>query len=311
MPTTPTEDASIKSAQADNFDRLNEVVAGTAFDRHLRFLNFGYRPAPGEDPAGPRLGFAFPNKDSAQLLFQTIGDVPLAGARLVEVGCGRGGNLWLARRYLGPAEVVGVDIAAGSIRYCAEANPGPGACFVVGDAEELPLAAATADVVLSIESGATYPDIERFFAEVARLLRPGGTFCYADIVHHELVEPYVGLLASLGLEPLVQRDITANVTAARDERAARQQLAFAAADDADRATMAEFSGTTDSVLYHQFADGDHRYVLGRFRRTEAPPVGPLRLTDEQRTLARATATIAVDALTMSSAGTDRREVDRA
>ena len=84
-----------------------------------------------------------------------------------------------------------------------------------------------------------------------------------------------------------------------------------AADDADRATMAEFSGTTDSVLYHQFADGDHRYVLGRFRRTEAPPVGPLRLTDEQRTLARATATIAVDALTMSSAGTDRREVDRA
>ena len=68
--------------------------------------------------------------------------------------------------------------------------------------------------------------------------------------------------------------------------------------------MAEFSGVSGSVLYNEFARGDHRYVLLQFTRADGPdplPVGPL-LDDEQRALARATSTIAVDALSTRPGG---------
>lgn len=294
-------DREIKAAQADNFDSLNEVVADTAFDRHLRFLNFGYRPLPGEDPKGPKLGFAFPNKDSAQLLFQTIGDTSLEGARLVEVGCGRGGNIWLIRRHHQVELAVGLDIAAGSVARCAQTNPEPEAQFLVGDAECLPLGSQQADAVLSIETGATYPDIERFFRGAVRILRPGGHLLYADIVHHQIVPRHVAMLERLGMELVEQRDISANVKAARDDRAERQALAFAKASDDDKATMAEFSGLTDSVLYNVFATGEHRYVIIRMRRaTVVDPPAERILTPDERALARVTSEIALETLTMSS-----------
>ena len=300
MRAEPT-DLDIKSAQAENFDHLNDIVAGTSFDRHLRFLNFGYRPAEGEAAVGPKLGFAFPNKDSAQLLFQTIGDTDLTGGRVVEIGCGRGGNLWLLRRHFGPALVVGLDIAPGSVQYCAQTNPEPEAQFLVGDAEQVGLGSSATDVVLSVETGATYPDIERFFREAVRILTPGGHFLYADIVNHQLVDRYVALLEQLGMTCIEQRDISDNVVAARNDRAARQQLAFAAASEEDQGTMAEFSGRTGSVLYEEFASGAHRYVILRFRKDHSPEPPPDRfLDDSEQALARATSTIAVEALSTGS-----------
>ena len=37
------DDAALKALQAGNFDNLNQVVADSPFDRHMRFFNFGYR----------------------------------------------------------------------------------------------------------------------------------------------------------------------------------------------------------------------------------------------------------------------------
>ncbi len=300
--SSPPADHDIKVAQAENFDNLNAIVAETAFDRHLRFLNFGYRVLPGEESCGPKLGFAFPNKDSAQLLFQTIGDTSLDGAQLVEVGCGRGGNLWLIGRHHAVDQAVGIDIAAGSVAHCAQTNPEPHLQFLVGDAEQLPLADACADAVLSVETGATYPDIEQFFREAVRVLRPGGHLLYADIVHHEIVPRHVALLERLGMEVIEQRDISANVVAARNDRAERQALAFAKASPEDQTTMAEFSGLTGSVLYNEFAGGVHRYVIIRLRRDRVvePPADRI-LTPHERALARVTSEIAVETLTMASA----------
>lgn len=120
-----TGDAALKASQAANFDNLNEVVADSKFDRHLRFFNFGYRPLGDEEPVGPRLGPGFPNQDSAQLLFQVIGPTDLTGARVVEVGCGRGGNLWLLRRHFGTAEVIGPTSRSSRWRSAAGPCPSP------------------------------------------------------------------------------------------------------------------------------------------------------------------------------------------
>jgi ubiquinone/menaquinone biosynthesis C-methylase UbiE len=49
--------------------------------------------------------------------------------------------------------------------------------FVQGDAQNMPFPDQSLDAVVNVEASHIYPDFERFVDEVARLLRPGGTFC--------------------------------------------------------------------------------------------------------------------------------------
>jgi SAM-dependent methyltransferase len=267
------DDATLKALQADNFDNLNEVVADSPFDRHMRFFNFGYRPVGDEEPVGPRLGAGFPNQDSAQLLFQLIGNTPMAGREVLEIGCGRGGNLWLVDRYFEPARVTGMDIAYRSVAYCRGAMPGADRQFAVADAERVPMGDHTADVILSVETSCTYPRIEDFFRNVARILRPGGSFLYTDLMRADLVEPFKGALGALGLEVVHERDITPNVSASRDARAARQKLAYGSRPEGDEKTMLEYVGESGSELYDLLTSGTGRYMLFRFEKAadvEAP-----------------------------------------
>ncbi|MEZ5178617.1 MAG: methyltransferase domain-containing protein [Acidimicrobiales bacterium] len=294
-------DAALKASQAANFDNLNEVVADSKFDRHLRFFNFGYRPLGDDEPVGPRLGPGFPNQDSAQLLFQVIGPTDLTGARVVEVGCGRGGNLWLLRRHYGTAAVVGADIAYKSVAFCRRSMPEDDAQFVVADAERVPLGSGIADAVVSVETSCTYPDIEWFFRDVARMVKVGGHFLYTDLLLTALVDPFVAVLEQLGFELEHRRDITANVCASRDARAARQKLAFGETPDADEVTMAEFVGREGSRLYDSLTDGEHQYTILRFRKAASvePPAERL-LAEPIAALVREQAQLAVELLTIPS-----------
>ncbi len=304
MKAADLDDAALKAGQAENFDNLNDVVAGSPFDRHLRFFNFGYRPLEGQPVAGPHLSVAFPNRDSAQLLFEVVGGTDLTGARVAEIGCGRGGNLWLLRRYYGTAQVVGVDIAYKSMAFCRASMPDDDASFIHGDAEQVPLGAGWADAVVSVETSCTYPDIESFFRNVARVLKVGGHFLYTDLIDHELLQPFIDVLTTLGLELIELRDITANVSASRDARAERQKLAFVAnAEEAgDATTMSEFVGQSGSRLYDYLQGIDRGYQILRFRKVAdvEPPEGPI-LSEAQRALVREHAGDAVDLLTIPSA----------
>lgn len=300
---TDVHDAALKARQAGNFDDLNGVVAGSPFDRHTRFFNFGYRPLSGEVPVGPALGPAFPNRDSAQLLFQLVGDVDLAGRDITEIGCGRGGNLWLLRRSFEPGRLVGLDIAFLSIAHC-RASAGADEHHVVADAERVPLADRSTDVVLSVETSCTYPRIEGFFREVARVLRHGGGLLYTDLIRADLVPAFIDVLSELGLELIHRRDITANVAASRDARAERQRLAFGSRPDVDDATMGEFVGQDGSRLHTFLNDGEHRYVILRFRkdRQVEPPAADL-LSQPHQDLVRSEARLAAELLTIPSRST--------
>lgn len=278
------DDAELKGRHARNFDDLNDAFAGEPFDAHLRFLNFGYRPLGSEGRVGPRLGAAFPNRDSAQLLFQVIGDAEIAGRDVVEIGCGRGGNLWLLRRTHEPASVTGVDLSARCIAFARRSmNEDPGARFVVGDAEDVPLDADSADIVLSVETSCTYPRIEAFFREVRRLLLPSGRFLWTDLVPVSLVDPHLRVLGSLGFEIDHRRDITENVLAARTARAARQRKAFGDRPIDDLPAVAEFVGDEGSEFHRALRDGTHRYLLFRLTLTDDGPApdGDLFTAEEQ------------------------------
>jgi ubiquinone/menaquinone biosynthesis C-methylase UbiE len=53
--------------------------------------------------------------------------------------------------------------------------------FVQGNAENLPFPGQSFDAVMNVQASLSYPSLPRFLAEVARILRPGGHFLYADL----------------------------------------------------------------------------------------------------------------------------------
>jgi len=97
-----------------------------------------------------------------------------AGERVLDVACGHGiASLAAARRF---AEVTGIDYVPALVeraRQRAESDRLP-VRFEVADAERLPFADASFDVVISTVGVMFAPDQARAAAELLRVCRPGG-----------------------------------------------------------------------------------------------------------------------------------------
>ena len=111
----------------------------------------------------------------------------LSGKQVLEVSCGHGGGASYLVRTLHPASYTGLDLNPAGIGFCRKRHNLPGLDFVEGDAENLPFANQSFDVVINVEASHCYPHLPRFFAEVARALRPGGHFVYTDLRDREAI----------------------------------------------------------------------------------------------------------------------------
>jgi SAM-dependent methyltransferase len=115
-----------------------------------------------------------------------IFDLLRPGETVVEVGSGAGFDAVLAARQVGPAgRVIGVDMTPAMLEK-ARANAAllglAQVEFRQGYMEELPIEAASADVVISNGVLNLSPNKEAVCAEIARVLKPGGRIQMADIV---------------------------------------------------------------------------------------------------------------------------------
>lgn len=113
------------------------------------------------------------------------------GATVLDLGCGAGTDLLIAAQMVGPAgRVIGVDMTASMLtRARASAN-----AMEIGNVElheslieSLPIADASVDLVISNGVIDLVPDKDAVFAEIDRVLRPGGRLQVADVVIHEEV----------------------------------------------------------------------------------------------------------------------------
>ena len=112
------------------------------------------------------------------------------GQVVLDLGAGAGIDLLLAAKKVGPAgRAIGVDMTDEMIAR-AEANIAAAGLANAevrkGLIEELPVADASVDWVISNCVINLSPEKERVFAEIARVLRPGGTMLVSDIVAEEI-----------------------------------------------------------------------------------------------------------------------------
>ena len=181
----------------------------------LLFLSYGYE----EDPpmALPLAASDEPNRACIQLYHRTATQVDLSGKRVLEVSCGHGGGASYLMRTLHPASYTGLDLNPAAIAFCRKTHNLAGLDFVQGDAENLPFADESFDALINIEASHSYPRFPRFLAEVARVLRPGGHFLYADLRPRVCIAEWEAALADAPMRLLSQREINAEVLRGMDE----------------------------------------------------------------------------------------------
>jgi ubiquinone/menaquinone biosynthesis C-methylase UbiE len=175
----------------------------------LLFLNYGYE----EDPpmALPLAAPDEPDRFCIQLYHRTATQADLSGKRVLEVSCGHGGGASYLMRTLHPASYTGLDLNPAGIAFCRKKHKLASLDFVRGDAENLPFDNESFDAVINIEASHGYPRFPRFLAEVARVLRPGGHFLYADIRPRISIAEWEAALADAPMRMLAQREINAEV----------------------------------------------------------------------------------------------------
>ena len=104
--------------------------------------------------------------------------VPESRGVTLDLGCGEGR---LARELLRRGHrVIGVDASPTLVRLAASADPDGD--YRVADAENLPFAAASVDLVVAFMTLQDIDDAAAAIRESSRVLSPGGQFC-AAVVH--------------------------------------------------------------------------------------------------------------------------------
>jgi SAM-dependent methyltransferase len=224
------------------------------------FLNYGYEENP---PMSLSLTAADePDRFPIQLYHRTATQVDLAGKDVLEVSCGHGGGASYLMRTLHPATYTGLDLNTVGIEFCRERHTLSGLNFVQGNAESLPFPDRSFDAVVNVEAAINYQDVPRFFAEVERVLRPGGRFLYADIRYADEIAAWEADLAKIPMRRLSERNINAEVMRGLEKNRFVGQITRRLPNIALlRGIANDYAGGPGSLIYRRLGNGEASYRL--------------------------------------------------
>ncbi|HEX8086720.1 MAG TPA: class I SAM-dependent methyltransferase [Solirubrobacteraceae bacterium] len=168
----------------------------------------------------------FPNVERRNVLQERL-EVPALlralklprGARILEVGCGRGVALPPLAEIARPSELVGLDVDAALLAEARERldRRGVAADLFQGDVRDLPFLDDTFDVVVDFGTCWHIADPDRALREIARVLVPGGRFVHETVVSQKLAHPVRSRRGALpwGAAPQLRRERSAVLWSSR------------------------------------------------------------------------------------------------
>jgi ubiquinone/menaquinone biosynthesis C-methylase UbiE len=196
---------------------------------------------------------------------------PSPGLRWIDVGCGNGAFSELLVERCAPAEVQGIDPSAGQIDFARTRPAARLAKFGIGNAMALPFPDKSFDTATMALVIFFVPDPAKGVAEMARVVRPGGTAAaYAwDILGGGFPQEQLRVeLRAMGIEPLNPP----SVEASRIE----------AMRDLWRGAGFEAVETREITVQRTFADFEDFWEITLLGSSVAPTIAKLSAADVDR-----------------------------
>ena len=141
------------------------------------FYNFGYWDG----------GAKSQREASEALVDELVGRISNRAGRILDVACGPGASTQRLLRYYAPDRVTGINIS--EIQLGAARERAPGCSFLLMDAAQLAFAGDQFDAVMCVEAAFHFNTRERFFHEVLRVLKPGGSLVLTDMLFRGFLKP--------------------------------------------------------------------------------------------------------------------------
>lgn len=214
------------------------------------FMNFGYVPSEHEVLLELKGGNLEIQKYQLQLYYYLVVKTEIEGKRILEVGSGRGGGAKYISEYLCPESYIGMDIAVTAVDLANKLHHLPNLKFIQGNAEAIPLADSSIDVVINVESCHAYGSVELFLKEVNRVLKPGGYLLLTDVRYTNEMDILKSQLLSTGMDLIEEEDITLNVIKAieAEDKTKRERIDILIPPKQQK-LFAEFAGVIGSQMH--------------------------------------------------------------
>jgi ubiquinone/menaquinone biosynthesis C-methylase UbiE len=222
----------------------------------ILFMNYGYSSP---DQKVELLPEEESNRFSIQLYHLLAASVDIKDKKIVEIGCGRGGGLSYITKKFAPAQAMGIDLDKIAVSFSNKFYKMKNLSFLQGDAQNLPLADKSYDMLLNVESSHRYPDMKAFLKEVNRILKPGGYFLYTDFRYDHEMPEFKRLLETSGMKILKQELITDSVVASLEgDDARKRKLVKKLTPGILQDIALNFAGAIGSETYNYFKS--HKYI---------------------------------------------------
>jgi ubiquinone/menaquinone biosynthesis C-methylase UbiE len=130
---------------------------------------------------------------------------PTKDEDVLDLACGTGAVTRIVAARCGPGRVTGVDLTEAMLAVARSLVPE--VTFLQGAFDALPVADASADVVLCQQGLQFAPDRPAAVAEMARVLRPGGRIavsCWTDVSDQPVFKAFRTAVLELGWDDLAQ-----------------------------------------------------------------------------------------------------------
>jgi ubiquinone/menaquinone biosynthesis C-methylase UbiE len=230
----------------------------------ILFMNYGYS---NPDQKVQLLPEEEPNRFSIQLYHLLAASVDISNKKIVEIGCGRGGGLTYITKKFAPSRALGIDLDKIAVSFSNKFYKLNNLSFLLGDAQNLPLADKSYDVLINVESSHRYPDMKAFLNEVNRILKPGGYFLYTDFRYDYEMPEFKKLLETSGMKILKEELITPYVVKALEQDDARKRkLVKKLAPRVLHDIALNFAGTVGSETYNYFKNQKYIYFYYVFQK---------------------------------------------
>lgn len=243
------------------YNQISKSLNESLVARISQFLNFGYVQNESKHYSHPYFMNHVFNKNSIRLLGEVIGDIDLNNKDVIDVGCGRGGDIAILNKLFEPNKIIGLDISYENIAFCKKTVRKSNTFFVVGDAESLPFFSSSFDVVVNIESSLNYPNVNDFFQGVYRLLKTGGHFLYADSIPVADIQTRESYLLNLGFQMTRITNATSNILLSIEENAKRSVYSM---DNNGELNLNDFLALPGSEKYQVLHEGSSAYMIYHF-----------------------------------------------